>query len=55
MKIIKWSIIIILTIAFSCLWTLSFYQFAKHPTREPKYIKNENEMDPIQSPNTPAF
>ena len=55
MKILKLSFKIFLTIAFAYLWILSFYQFAKHPTRKPKHINNENNMDPIQSPNTPAF
>ena len=51
MKILKWSFIGILTVAFAYLWLKSFYQFAKNPTREPKYIDAETQQKPATAPS----
>ena len=50
MKFLKYSLIIILTVTFGSLWIMSFYQFAKHPTRQPKQLHNETEMVPENPP-----
>jgi len=54
MRFIKLAFIIIFTVVFGTMWILSFYQFAKHPTREPKHINNEKEMAPPQSRAAPT-
>jgi uncharacterized alpha/beta hydrolase family protein len=50
MKFLKYSLIIILTVTFGSLWIMSFYQFAKNPTRQPKQLNNEKEMAPESPP-----
>ena len=54
MRFIKLAFIVIFTVVFGALWILSFYQFSKHPTREPKYINNEKEMAPLQPRTIPS-
>ena len=54
MKILKWTFIVLLTAAFAFLWLKSFYHFAQHPTREPKYIDHETETAPAATPSDPT-
>ena len=54
MKFVKLLFVVIFTVVFGSLWILSFYQFSKHPTREPKHINNEKEMAPAQPRSVPS-